>query len=191
MSTPPASPASPAPAAPPAPPAPPDRVGHGFDLHRLEPVAPAGAGRPFILGGLLIDHDRGPVGHSDGDVLLHAVTDALLGAIAAPDLGTLFPDTDPAWEGADSARFLAAAVERVAAAGGVVANLDATVICERPRIGPHRTAIRERLAAGLGIPIDRVNVKGKSHEQVDAIGEGRAIAVHATVLVWFPGPGAS
>jgi 2-C-methyl-D-erythritol 2,4-cyclodiphosphate synthase len=168
---------------------PPFRIGHGFDLHRLEPVAPAGPGRPFILGGVRLEHDRGPVGHSDGDVLLHAVTDALLGAIAAPDLGTLFPDSDPEWDGADSARFLAAAVERVAAAGGVVANLDATVICERPRIGPHRGTIRAKLAELLGVPVEQVNVKGKSHEQVDAIGEGRAIAVHASVLVWFAGGG--
>lgn len=166
---------------------PPFRVGHGFDLHRLEPVAPAGDGRPFVLGGVLLDHDRGPVGHSDGDALLHAVTDALLGAIAAPDLGSLFPDSDPEWEGADSARFLAAAVARVSEAGGAIANVDATVICERPRIGPHRGRIRAKMAELLGIPVDRVNVKGKSHEQVDAIGEGRAIAVHATVLIWFSG----
>ena len=167
------SPAASGPGADPGAGPPPFRIGHGFDLHRLEPVAPAGDGRPFILGGLPLEHDRGPVGHSDGDALLHAVTDALLGAIAAPDLGSLFPDSDPRWEGADSARFLAVAVARVADAGGTIANVDATVICERPRIGPHRGAIRAKMAEILGVPFDRVNVKGKSHEQVDAIGEGR------------------
>ena len=122
------------------------RIGHGYDLHRLEPIAPAGAGRPFVLGGLRIDHDRGPVGHSDGDALLHAVTDAILGALAEPDIGQLFSDRDPRWGGADSTLFLAEAVRRMKARGLRIGNVDATVICERPKIGPVKDAMRARLA---------------------------------------------
>ncbi|MBT8485733.1 MAG: 2-C-methyl-D-erythritol 2,4-cyclodiphosphate synthase [Phycisphaerales bacterium] len=159
------------------------RIGHGYDLHRLEPVAPAGAGRPLRLAGLLFDHPSGPVGHSDGDALFHAVTDAVLGALGAPDLGGLFPDTDPRYENADSALFLDAAAQRMRDAGFTVGNLDATIICERPKIGPHRTTLGANIAERLGCPPDRVNVKGKTHEQVDAVGEGRAIEVHAVVLL--------
>lgn len=159
------------------------RIGHGFDLHRLEPVAPEGAGRPFVLGGVRIDHDLGPVGHSDGDALLHAVTDALLGAVGEPDIGQVFPDTDPRWAGADSAVFVREAVSRVRDGGWSIANLDATVIAERPKLGPHRVAVRSRVAALLGVDVGRVNVKAKTHEGVDAIGAGRAIAVHAVVLL--------
>ena len=159
------------------------RIGHGYDLHRLEPPPPAGAGRPFILGGVLLDHPVGPVAHSDGDALLHAVTDALLGALGGPDIGQLFPDTDPRHAAADSRVFLAEAVRRVAAAGLALANLDATVILERPRIGPHKDAMRRAIAGCLGVPIDRVNVKGKTHERVDAVGEGRAVEVHCVVLL--------
>ena len=159
------------------------RIGHGYDLHRLEPPPPAGAGRPRVLGGVPLDHPTGPVAHSDGDALLHAVTDALLGAIGGPDIGQLFPDDDPRHAAADSRVFLAEAVRRVAAAGLAVANLDATVILERPKIGPHKDAMRRAIAAGLGVPIDRVNVKGKTHERVDAVGEGRAVEVHCVVLL--------
>jgi len=159
------------------------RIGHGYDLHRLEPPPPAGAGRPFILGGVLLDHPVGPVAHSDGDALLHAVTDALLGALGGPDIGQLFPDTDPRHAAVDSRVFLAEAVRRVAAAGLALANLDATVILERPRIGPHKDAMRRAIAGCLGVPIDRVNVKGKTHERVDAVGEGRAVEVHCVVLL--------
>lgn len=161
----------------------PIRIGHGFDLHRLEPVAPAGAGRPFILGGVGIEHPLGPVGHSDGDAVLHAVTDALLGAIGAPDIGQLFPDTDPAHDGQDSAVFLAAACERIAAAGWRVGNLDITIVCERPKIGPHKEPMRANIARLLGCDIGQVNVKGKTHEMVDAIGAGEAVAVHVVVLL--------
>jgi 2-C-methyl-D-erythritol 2,4-cyclodiphosphate synthase len=159
------------------------RIGHGYDLHRLEPVAPHGAGRPFVLGGVPVPHDRGPVGHSDGDALLHAVTDAILGAMGEPDIGQLFPDTDPAWAGKESAHFLAEAIRRMRSAGLRVGNLDATVICERPKIGPVKSAIRSRLAALLGTAESVVNVKGKTHEKVDAVGEGRAIEVHVVALL--------
>ncbi len=161
----------------------PFRIGHGYDLHRLEPPPPEGEGRPFVLGGLSFDHDRGPVGHSDGDALLHAVTDALLGALGLEDIGQLFPDTDPAWNGTDSRVFLAAAVARVRDAGYRIGNLDATVILERPKLGPRKAEMRGTLAELLGIEIDRVNLKGKTHEKVDAIGEGRAIEVHVVVLL--------
>jgi len=159
------------------------RVGHGYDLHRLEPRPPEGRGRPLIVGGIALDHDRGPISHSDGDALLHAVTDALLGALGLPDIGSLFPNDDPRNESADSAVFVAEAVRRVRHAGYAPINLDATIILERPKIGPHRDAIRANLARLLGIGVDRVNAKGKTHERVDAIGEGRAIETHAVVLL--------
>jgi 2-C-methyl-D-erythritol 2,4-cyclodiphosphate synthase len=161
----------------------PFRIGHGYDLHRLEPVAPAGEGRPFVLGGVRFDHDRGPVGHSDGDALLHAITDALLGALALDDIGQLFPDTDPTWDGTDSKVFLSAAMDRVRSSGYVIGNLDATVILERPKIGPRKAEIRTLLAGLLDLPESRVNLKGKTHERVDAIGEGRAVEVHVVVLL--------
>lgn len=154
------------------------RIGHGYDLHRLEP-----GGRPLVVGGVSLQHDRGPIAHSDGDALLHAVTDALLGALGEPDLGTLFPDNNPANESADSAAFVREAARRVHDRGYVVGNLDATVILERPRIGPVRDEIRANLARLLDVDASRVNVKGKSHEGVDAVGEGRAIEVHASVLL--------
>lgn len=164
------------------------RIGHGYDLHRLEPLAPYGEGRPLVLGGVRIDHDRGPVGHSDGDVLLHAITDAVLGAVALPDIGELFPDTDPAHEGADSARFLGVALARAAEERYRIANLDATIIAQRPKLSPHKPKIRDRLADLLGLPVGLVNVKAKTHEGVDAVGEGRAIEAHAVVLMerWLP-----
>jgi len=162
------------------------RVGHGYDLHRLEPAAhadPKGPGRPFVLAGIQIDHDRGPVAHSDGDALLHAVTDALLGAIAAPDIGQLFPDTDPSCDAQDSRVFLAEALRRVHAMGYRPTSLDTTVVCERPKLAPHKDRIRAALADLLAMPLDCVNMKGKTHEKVDAVGEGRAIEVHAVVLL--------
>lgn len=159
------------------------RIGHGYDLHRLEPLAPAGDGRPFVLGGLLLEHDRGPVGHSDGDALLHAVTDALLGALALPDIGELFPDDAPRNEGRDSRVFLEEAVRRVADAGYAVETIDCTVILERPKVKPIKDRLRENIAGLLGVGVDRVNVKGKTHEKVDAVGEGRAIEVHVVALL--------
>lgn len=162
---------------------PPFLIGHGYDLHRLEPPPPAGQGKPLVLGGETLASPVGPVAHSDGDALLHAVTDALLGALALPDIGQLFPDNDPAHAGRDSAHFLREAVRLAARAGYHPVNLDATVILERPKLSPVKDRIRARLAGLLGLPVERVNVKGKTHEKVDAVGEGRAVEVHAVVLL--------
>lgn len=159
------------------------RIGHGYDLHRLDDFAPQGSGRPFVLGGVRIEAPRGPVAHSDGDALLHAVTDALLGALGLPDIGQLFPDHDPRHDGADSAVFLLEAVQRMHAAGLEVGNIDCTVICERPKIGPHKDAIVANIARLLCCSRTQVNVKGKTHERVDAVGEGRAIEVHVVALL--------
>lgn len=136
-----------------------------------------------MVGGLRVEHDLGCVAHSDGDVVYHAVTDAVLGALGANDLGSLFPDSDPRWAGADSRVFLEEAVGRMRDAGFGVGNMDATVILQHPRIGPHRQAMRANLARLLGCEPARVNIKGKTHEKVDALGEGRAIACHAVVLL--------
>jgi 2-C-methyl-D-erythritol 2,4-cyclodiphosphate synthase len=159
------------------------RIGHGYDLHRLEPVAPAGAGRALMVGGVKLEHDRGPVAHSDGDVLMHALVDALMGAIGGPDIGQMFPDNAQENAGRDSVDFVREAVVRVHRAGYRIANVDATVILERPRIGPFKDQMRVKLASLLNIPAADVNVKGKSHERVDAVGEGRAIEAHVVVLL--------
>ena len=153
------------------------RVGSGYDLHRFVP------GRPLVLGGIRIPADVGLAGHSDADAIAHALTDAILGAAALGDIGQLFPDSDQRWKDADSLMMLRAAVERVRAAGYVVGNVDVTVIAERPKIGPHRDAIRASLARALGVDPDRVSVKGKTNEGVDALGRGEALAVHAVALL--------
>lgn len=159
------------------------RIGHGYDLHRLEPRPPAGAGRELIVGGVSLEFDRGPIAHSDGDVLYHAVVDAILGALALPDIGQLFPDNAPENAGRDSRVFVEEARRRMGQMGFELVNLDATVILERPRIGPVKDRIRQNLSMLLGLPVARVNVKGKSHEKVDAVGEGRAIESHVVVLL--------
>lgn len=159
------------------------RIGHGYDLHRLEPRPPAGQGRGLIIGGVRLEHDRGPISHSDGDALYHAVTDALLSAAGEPDIGQLFPDNDPANEGRDSEVFLAAAAQRLAGLGWRVVNVDATVILERPKVSPRKAEMAANIARVLGVEIGRVNVKGKTHERVDAVGEGRAIEVHCVALL--------
>jgi 2-C-methyl-D-erythritol 4-phosphate cytidylyltransferase/2-C-methyl-D-erythritol 2,4-cyclodiphosphate synthase len=153
------------------------RVGTGYDLHRLE------AGRPLIIGGVTMPHETGLAGHSDADVLCHAVTDAILGAAAAGDIGRHFPDTDPKWKGANSIELLKGAVAIVRAAGYAVANIDAVVIAERPKLAPHIPAMRANLAQAIGIDVSAVSVKGKTNEQVDALGRNEAIAVHAVALL--------
>ena len=171
----------------PGPPAVPElRIGHGYDLHRLAPLSGPDAPKPLILGGIRFDSDRGPIAHSDGDALLHAITDAILGALSLPDIGQLFPDTDPKWAGANSEAFLKEAATRAAAAGYCIANLDATVILERPKLGPRKEEVRRNIARILGLDVSQINVKGKTHEKVDAVGEGRAVEVHAVVLLTKP-----
>jgi 2-C-methyl-D-erythritol 2,4-cyclodiphosphate synthase len=153
------------------------RVGLGHDTHRLGP------GESLMLGGLVIPHDQAAIGHSDADVLLHAITDALLGAAALGDIGELFPDTDPANRGRDSAGMLAAAAARVAAAGWQVMNLDCVIFAQRPKILPHRPAIRRRIAQILGLDESAVWLKAKTGEGVGPIGEERAIAAECVVLI--------
>jgi 2-C-methyl-D-erythritol 2,4-cyclodiphosphate synthase len=153
------------------------RVGTGYDLHRLV------EGRPLVLGGVTVPSEKGLAGHSDADVLAHAITDAVLGAVARGDIGRHFPDTDPQWKGASSMAMLAHAVALAGVAGFGIVNVDAVVIAERPKLAPHLEAIRASLAAVLGIETSRVSVKGKTNEGVDAIGRGDAMAVHAVVLV--------
>ena len=153
------------------------RVGSGHDTHRLA------EGRPLILGGVRIDHPKGLVGHSDADAVLHAVTDALLGAAGLGDLGDAYPDTDPRWKDADSRLFLAEARVRLNQLGWRVVNLDATVFAQEPKLGPVKAAIRDSLADLLGVPADAVNVKAKTGERVGHIGRGEAIGCHAVVLI--------
>jgi 2-C-methyl-D-erythritol 2,4-cyclodiphosphate synthase len=153
------------------------RIGFGYDSHTF------GADRPLKLAGVVIPHDRGLTGHSDGDAVAHAMTDALLGAAALGDIGQLFPDTDNAWRGADSLRFLADARDRVTRAGFRIVNLDATVILERPRLAPHIPAMRERLAATLGLPVTAVSIKAKTNEGMDAVGRGEGVQVFAVVAI--------
>lgn len=166
------------------------RVGHGYDFHRLAIRGDAGAGlsggqpvRPFVLGGVRFESDRGPVAHSDGDALLHAITDGILGALGLPDIGELFPDNEPRWDGVGSEVFLAEAVRLMKGRGFAVGNVDATVILERPKLAGRKAEVRASVARLLGVEVGRVNVKGKTHEGVDAVGEGRAVEVHAVVLL--------
>lgn len=161
-----------------APPTLPFRVGHGFDLHRLEEGP-----YKLILGGVDIPHDRGCVAHSDGDALLHTVTDALLGALGEPDIGQLFPDNDPKWKGQTSDVFVKEAVRLMKERGYVMGNLDVTVILQRPKLSPHKDAIKANLCELLDAHPSVVNVKAKTHEKVDSIGEGRSVACHAVVLL--------
>lgn len=153
------------------------RVGLGYDSHRFAD------GRRLVLGGVEIPGARGLAGHSDADVLVHALIDALLGAAARGDIGSHFPDTDPAWAGADSTQLLARVVAELAAAGFRVGNVDATVICEAPRLRPHVDAIRARLAALLGVAVARVSVKGKTNERMDDVGAGLGVAAHCVALL--------
>lgn len=153
------------------------RVGLGFDVHRLVP------GRPCRLGGVEIPHPAGPLGHSDGDAVLHAVADAVLGAAGLDDLGTLYSDRDPRWKDADSAGLLTECVARARAAGWRVVNVDIVIATEGPRIAPHRAALRARIAQLAGVAADAVNVKGKSLEGLGALAGGAGVAVQAVCLL--------
>lgn len=156
------------------------RVGIGYDLHRLV------RGRALILAGVRIENEFGLEGHSDADVVLHAVSDALLGAAGLPDIGEMFPDTDPQYKGADSRELLAAVRNAVEAQGYAVGNVDVVVHAERPKLSARKLAMRESLAALLGVGVDAVNVKAKTNEGVDAVGHGEAIACTAVATVRRP-----
>ena len=153
------------------------RVGQGYDIHRLV------EGRPLILGGVKIDYEKGLLGHSDADALLHAITDALLGAAGLGDIGRHFPDTDPAYKDADSRVLLSEAVGLVVKAGWAIVNVDATVIAQAPKLAPHMPLIRESVAKAIGIDLQRVKKKKKTNEGCDAVGQKEAIEVHAIVLL--------
>lgn len=158
------------------------RIGTGWDLHRLIP------GRPFVLGGVAFDHPLGPEGHSDGDALLHAVTDALLGAVGWGDIGEWFADTDDQWAGADSVQLLRHVLEKIHAhhPGFTVLQVDSTVMLERPKLSPHKPALRQRLAELLGVSVDRVSLKAKTAEKLGELGAGRAVLAQVTLLAYCP-----
>jgi 2-C-methyl-D-erythritol 2,4-cyclodiphosphate synthase len=156
------------------------RVGEGWDTHALV------LGRPLVLGGVAIPHSHGLLGHSDADALLHAITDALLGAAGLGDIGRHFPDTDPAFAGADSIVLLQAAAERVRGAGWAIVNVDSTIVAQAPKLAPHIPAMRERIATALGLVAEEVNVKAKTAERLGPVGEGRAIEARAVCLLQRP-----
>ena len=156
---------------------PPWRIGQGYDVHALVP------GRALIIGGVRIDHPRGLLGHSDADVLLHAITDAVLGAAGLGDIGGLFPDTDPAWRDADSGMLLAQAMAHARALGFAPGNVDATVIAQAPRLAPHLPAMKASIAQSLHCPADRINLKAKTNERLGYLGRGEAIEAQAVVLL--------
>jgi 2-C-methyl-D-erythritol 2,4-cyclodiphosphate synthase len=153
------------------------RVGQGFDVHALVPA------RRLVIGGVDIPHDRGLAGHSDADVLLHAICDALIGAAGLGDIGTHFPDTDPRYEGADSRALLRSVVDLVRHSGYRVVNIDSTIIAQAPKMAPHIGRMRENIAADIGIDPASVNVKAKTAERLGAIGRGEGIAAEAIVLI--------
>lgn len=153
------------------------RVGQGFDVHALVP------GRPLVIGGITIAHDRGLDGHSDADVLLHAITDALLGAAALGDIGRHFPDTDPRYRGADSWRLLQATTAKVRDAGYAIVNIDATIIAQEPKMAPYIAAMIERIAAAVGVDVAMINVKAKTTERLGFTGRGEGIAAEAIALI--------
>lgn len=159
------------------------RVGMGYDLHRVA------AGRPLVLGGVRVPWDRGLAGHSDADVVLHALCDALLGAAGQPDIGELFPDTDARWSGADSRVFVVEALARVRAAGYAVQNVDVIIHAQQPRLGPHKEQIRTTLGELLAVPRGCVGLKAKTNEGVDAVGRGEAMACWVSVLLDSARPG--
>lgn len=155
------------------------RCGIGYDLHRLE------EGRKLIVGGIEVPFEKGPVGHSDGDVLAHAICDALLGAASLGDIGRHFPDSDPNWKGANSLLFLEHARKLLDQDRFSIEYIDAVVILERPKLGPYFPKMREALAKSLGVPIEKIHLKAKTNETVDAVGRGEAIACHVVAtLSW-------
>ena len=153
------------------------RCGIGYDLHRLA------EGRPLVVGGITLPFDKGPIGHSDGDVLAHALCDALLGAAALGDIGTHFPDTDPKWKGANSLLFLEHARKLLDEKRLTIEHVDAVVIAEKPKLGPHFPRMREALAKSLGVQQETIHLKAKTNEGVDAIGRGEAIAAYVVATV--------
>lgn len=153
------------------------RCGIGYDLHRLE------SGRKLIVGGIELPFDKGPAGHSDGDVLAHALCDALLGAAGLGDIGTHFPDTDPKWKGANSLIFLEHAKKLLTENNFSIEHIDAVVILERPKLGPHFPKVREALAKALGVPTEKIHLKAKTNEGVDAVGRGEAIAAQVVATI--------
>jgi 2-C-methyl-D-erythritol 2,4-cyclodiphosphate synthase len=153
------------------------RIGQGYDVHALVP------GRPLIIGGVTVPYDRGLLGHSDADVLLHAITDALFGAAALGDIGRHFPDTDKEFAGADSRVLLRECAARIARAGFSIANVDSTVIAQAPKLAPHIDAMRANIAADLQLPLERVNVKAKTNEKLGYLGRGDGIEAQAAVLL--------
>lgn len=155
----------------------PFRIGEGWDVHALVP------GRALILGGVHVPHHSGLLGHSDADALLHAITDALLGAAGLGDIGTHFPDTDDRFAGADSSVLLAEALRAVQAAGFAVGNVDATVVAQAPKLAPYKAAMRERIAQLLQVPVERVNVKAKTAERLGPVGQGLSIEARAVALL--------
>ena len=154
------------------------RIGEGWDVHALVP------GRALVIGGVTIDHPMGLLGHSDADVLLHAITDALLGAAALGDIGSHFPDTDARFKGADSGALLEEAARRVGDTGYAIGNIDSTVVALAPRLATHIPAMRERIAAALGLVLDQVNVKAKTAERLGPVGQGLSIEARAAVLLF-------
>ena len=158
------------------------RIGEGWDTHQLV------TGRPLVLGGVTIPHTHGLLGHSDADALLHAITDALLGAAGMGDIGLHFPDTDAQFKGADSVYLLRAAAERVRAAGYQLINIDSTIVAQAPKMVPHIGTMRSCIAAALGVAEDAVNVKAKTAEKMGPVGEGRAIETRAVCLLYRPEP---
>ncbi len=153
------------------------RIGQGFDVHAF------GEGDHVMLGGVRVPHSQGVLAHSDGDVVLHALCDAMLGALALGDIGKHFPPSDPAWRGADSRRFLRAVAAMLAERGYELGNADITVVCEAPKVGPHAQAMRETIAADLGVDIDRISIKATTTETLGFTGRREGIAAFATVLV--------
>lgn len=158
------------------------RIGHGFDIHRLDTIEVAGQG--CVIGGVRVKgFDKGTIAHSDGDVLYHSVTDAILGAIGQPDIGQLFPDSDPHWKGADSEVFVLEAARLMREFNYDIANIDITLILQEPRVSSIKEKMMENLSRVLSVSKDRVNIKARTHERLDAIGESRAMSCHTVILL--------